>query len=74
MRLRLSGRDDLHETCAAWSVWLIATSTIALFFVLQAVTLNYGTRINDLPYIRDYQVTTDVVRGCGLTRDQLVGI
>ena len=46
---------------------------IAVFVLLQALTLNYGTRINDLPFIRDYRVTGDVLRGSGLTRSQLMG-
>ena len=46
---------------------------IAVFVLLQALTLNYGTRINDLPFIRDYRVTGDVLRHSGLARDQLMG-
>jgi hypothetical protein len=53
-------------------VWAGA-AMIGLFVVLQALTLDYGTRINDLPFIRDYRVTGDVLRGSGLTRSQLMG-
>jgi hypothetical protein len=52
---------------------LTAAGIIAVFFILQAATLNYGTRINDLPFIENYHVKTDVIQGSGLNRTQLVG-
>jgi hypothetical protein len=51
----------------------LAAGIVVLFVILQAATLTYGTRINDLPFIRDYRVTTDVVSNSGLNRDHLVG-
>jgi len=55
------------------ALWF-AVGIVAVFAALQAATLDYGTRINDLPYIQDYRITSDVVRGSGLARDQLVGV
>lgn len=46
---------------------------IGSFIVLQAPTLDYGTRINQLPFIRDYQITTDVVHGSALDRTAVIG-
>jgi len=46
---------------------------VLLFVALQAATLGYGTRINDLAHIRDYRVGSDVVSGSGLTRDRVIG-
>jgi hypothetical protein len=61
-------------TKSGWShsIW-IASVVCALFVALQAATLNYGTRINDLPYIRDYRITSDIVSRSSLNRDHLVG-
>jgi hypothetical protein len=53
--------------------WLSGAAVIVVFVILQAATLNYGTRINGLPHIHDYRVTTDILSGSGLSRDQLVG-
>lgn len=50
-----------------------ALALIAAFVVLQALTLDYGTHINDLPFIKNYRVTQDVTANSGLERDQLVG-
>jgi hypothetical protein len=36
-------------------------------------TLDYGTRINDLPHIREYRVRSNVFAGSGLDRPQLLG-
>jgi hypothetical protein len=49
-----------------------ALALIAVFAALQIATLNYGTDINDLPYIHDYHVTTDVLRDSALSRGQVV--
>jgi hypothetical protein len=51
----------------------IAIGLGALFFVLQALTLAYGTRINKLPHIRNYQVSKNVVQQSGLERKTLIG-
>lgn len=50
-----------------------ALALIGAFVVLQALTLNYGTLINDLPFIKNYRITQDVTTHSGLKRDQLVG-
>jgi hypothetical protein len=50
-----------------------AAALIVLFVILQASTLDYGIRINDLAFIRDYRVAGDVLRGSGLDRPHLVG-
>ncbi len=63
----------MTRTGNALPAWWLAVAIVALFAALQAATLNYGTRINDLPHIRDYRITSDVIRGSGLTRDQLIG-
>lgn len=52
---------------------IAAGAIIVLFVILQALTLDYGTRINDLPHIRDYRVSGDVIAGSGLDRPHLVG-
>jgi hypothetical protein len=49
-----------------------ALAMIAVFVVLQIATLNYGTYVNDLSYIRDYRVSTDVLRDSALSRGQVV--
>lgn len=53
--------------------FLIALALIVAFVAMQALTLNYGTHINDLPFIRDYHITTNVADHSGLKRGQLVG-
>ncbi len=50
-----------------------AVALIGAFLILQVFTLDYGTRINDLAFIRDHRVTSNVVEHSGLTRNQLVG-
>ena len=57
-------------TAAYW----IALTTIAAFVVLQALTLNYGTRINNLPFIQDYRITSDIVQGSALERQAVIGL
>ena len=52
-----------------WAALLLAI----LFVVLQAPTLGYGTRINDLPHIRDYPVPARVAQQSGLERNTLIG-
>jgi hypothetical protein len=51
------------------AAWLAAAGII----IMQAAALNYGTRINDLPFIRDYRITGNVVANSGLERDHLIG-
>jgi len=46
---------------------------IALFMVLQIQTLDYGTRINDQPHIRNYQSTAKVLDESVSTRNTVVG-
>ncbi len=53
----------------AWPVFVL----IGFFLVLQALALDYGARINDLPFIRDYRVTSNVVDNSGLMRNQVIG-
>ena len=43
-----------------------AVFIIAMFAVLQAATLGYGTKVNDLPYVAGYKVTTNIAQGSGL--------
>jgi hypothetical protein len=50
-----------------------ALALIAAFVVLQSLTLDYGTRINKLPFIRDYRITADVMRGSALERTAVLG-
>lgn len=50
-----------------------ALALIAAFVILQSLTLDYGTRINKLPFIRDYRITSDVVRGSALERTAVIG-
>lgn len=57
---------------AQMRVWP-ALAVVAAFVVMQALTLGYGTHINDLPHIRDYRVASDVFRSSGLNREQLIG-
>jgi len=52
-----------------WAALLLAI----LFVAMQAPTLGYGTRINDLPHIRDYQVPANVTHQSGLERNTLIG-
>lgn len=49
-----------------------ALALIVAFVALQAATLDYGTRINDLPFIRDYHVTGNVTTNSSLQRNQVV--
>lgn len=51
----------------------IALVLIGGFIALQAPTLDYGTRINQLQFIRDYHITSDVVRGSALDRTAVIG-
>jgi len=53
--------------------WWLTAGILVVFAALQIATLDYGTRVNDLPYIRDYRITSDVMRDSGLNREQLVG-
>lgn len=46
---------------------------IAAFVVLQSLTLDYGTRINELPFIRDYRITSNVIQGSALKREVVIG-
>lgn len=50
-----------------------ALAMIAFFAALQLATIAYGTRINDLPYIRDARVNADVIHGSALERSQVIG-
>ena len=50
----------------------LAVALSVVFVVLQAPTLDYGTRINDLPHIRDYKVASDVSAGSSLDRETVV--
>lgn len=50
----------------------LAVALSIIFVVLQAPTLDYGTRINDLPHIRDYKVASDVSAGSSLDRETVV--
>ena len=52
-----------------WAALLVAVA----FAIVQAPTLDYGTRINDLPHIRNYQIAGNVVGGSGLERRNLIG-
>jgi hypothetical protein len=45
----------------------------AVFVALQSLTLDYGTRINDLPFIRDYRITGNVIQGSALEREAVIG-
>ena len=45
----------------------------AVFVALQSPALDYGTRINDLPFIRDYRVTSDVIQGSAIEREAVIG-
>lgn len=51
----------------------IAIGLGVVFFALQALTLAYGTRINDFPHIRNHQVTKNVIQQSGLERKTLIG-
>ena len=62
-----------HDRQSGLQAWAVAAGMIVVFITMQAAALNYGTRINDLPFIRDYRVTGNVVANSGLERDQLVG-
>jgi len=61
-----------HQRQAGLNACAAATAIIIIFLMMQAAALNYGTRINDLPFIRDYRVTGDVVSNSGLERSQLI--
>ncbi len=52
-----------------WAALLLAV----VFVAVQATTLDYGTRINDLPFIRDYQVPAGITQQSGLERNTLIG-
>lgn len=59
----------IRASIPAWP----ALAVVAAFFVMQSLTLGYGTHINDLPHIRDYRVSSDIFRRSGLNREQLIG-
>jgi hypothetical protein len=52
-----------------WMALLVAL----IFVIVQAFTLDYGTRINDLPHIRNYQVPAGITQQSGLERNTLIG-
>ena len=58
-------------------LWLkshwVALALIGGFIALQAPTLDFGTRINQLSFIRDYRITSDVVHGSVLDRAAVIG-
>ena len=43
------------------------------YFVFQAMTLDYGTTINDIPYIRDAQVRVSL-EGTALERSSVIEV
>ena len=51
----------------------VALALVGAFIALQALTLNYGTRINQLDFIRDYRIASDVVHGSALERTAVIG-
>ena len=53
-------------------VHLPAFVIITLFFAWQLTTVDFGTRINDIDYIRSYTVDSDVTSGSGLERRTVV--
>lgn len=53
---------------ASW----IAIAFSVVFVSVQAPTLDYGTRINDLPHIRDYKVASGVSAGSSLDRETVI--
>jgi MFS family permease len=53
--------------------WAAALLLISVFIVVQSVTLDYGTRINQISFIRDYHIASDVVRGSALERTAVIG-
>ncbi len=58
------------RTAAYW----IPLTIIAAFVILQALTLDYGTRINNSPFIQDYRITSDVVQGSALDRQAVIDL
>ncbi len=50
-----------------WGVWL-AFAACAVFFAFQLLTINYGTRINDLAHIRDHQIEKIDIDNSALNR------
>ena len=50
-----------------------ALMLVAVFVVLQFMTLSYGTRINELPFIRDYYITSNVTQNSALEREAIAG-
>jgi len=51
---------------------VLAIAMSAVFIALQLLTLDYGTRVNDLPYIREYKVAPGVTAGSSLDRETIV--
>lgn len=63
-------RRPIHSTHLSE---LLAGGLALLFVLFQGWTADYGTRINDLPYIRDYKVPQSVLAGSALERSFVVG-
>jgi hypothetical protein len=49
-----------------------AAALIALFLFLQLLTVDYGVRINDVPYVAGAEINADVAHGSSLERDAIV--
>ncbi|HZL30468.1 MAG TPA: hypothetical protein VFC54_05335 [Pseudolabrys sp.] len=61
------------QTRSKPAIWFVALGIIVTFFFLQVATLSYGTRINGIPFINNYKITSDIANKSSLKRDQLVG-
>jgi len=51
--------------------WPLFTAVVFIAFQLQAI--DYGNKINDLPHVRDFEVTRDMIAGSALERNTIVG-
>lgn len=51
----------------------VALALMGAFIAVQALTLGYGTRINQLGFIRDYRISSDLVHGSALERSAVIG-
>ena len=55
------------------SRWRWPVLLVAVFIGAQLQAINYGTKINDAPHIRDYLISSDMITGSALERDRIVG-